>query len=163
MREKLESFIDLVAWARQAGILNPAEARIVASQGSNTILNRAIAFRGSLYRIAKSLLEGWPPPQRDLDRLNREIEPAESHRRLVFSRGRLARTWAAPHNPDRILWSVAESAAALLTSPEAASVRQCPGSDCGWLFLDTSRNHARRWCQMQVCGNRAKVRKFRGS
>ena len=39
-------------------------------------------------------------------------------------------------------------------------VRECGASDCAWLFLDTSKNHHRRWCDMTRCGNRAKVRRF---
>lgn len=38
----------------------------------------------------------------------------------------------------------------------------CPAGDCLWGFYDTSRNHSRRWCSMEVCGNRNKVRAFRG-
>jgi predicted RNA-binding Zn ribbon-like protein len=38
-------------------------------------------------------------------------------------------------------------------------VRECSGDTCGWLFVDTSRNHSRRWCDMEDCGNRAKARR----
>jgi predicted RNA-binding Zn ribbon-like protein len=62
---------------------------------------------------------------------------------------------------DRMLWPLAHSAAELLASSERARVRLCEGEDCGWLFLDTSRNGARHWCDMKDCGNRAKVRRFR--
>jgi predicted RNA-binding Zn ribbon-like protein len=159
--EKLETFRDLVEWARLAGIINPSEARILTLCENCAIVERAVALRASLYRTAKSLFEGWRPPQADLDRLNQEIAAAEAHRRLAFSGGKLIRTWDEPDSPDRMLWSVVESAAKLLTSPDAALVRQCPGSECGWFFLDASRNRARRWCQMQTCGNRAKVKRFR--
>jgi predicted RNA-binding Zn ribbon-like protein len=159
--EKLETFHDLVEWTRLAGIVSPSEAHILTRCDNSAILERAVAVRASLYRIAKSLFEGWPPPQADLDRLNQEIATTERHRRLAFSGGKLIRTWDQLDAPERMLWSVVESAAKLLTSPEAASVRQCPGSECGWFFLDTSRNRARRWCQMQICGNRAKVKRFR--
>jgi predicted RNA-binding Zn ribbon-like protein len=40
-------------------------------------------------------------------------------------------------------------------------VRECANHDCGWLFLDLSRNRSRKWCDMSSCGNRAKVRRFR--
>jgi predicted RNA-binding Zn ribbon-like protein len=56
---------------------------------------------------------------------------------------------------------VSGSAAELLTSTELARVRECGGENCGWMFLDNSRNHSRHWCDMQDCGNRAKVRRFR--
>jgi len=53
---------------------------------------------------------------------------------------------------------VAISAVELLTSSEHRLVKQCPGPHCGWLFLDESRNRTRRWCSMQICGNRTKAR-----
>jgi predicted RNA-binding Zn ribbon-like protein len=58
-----------------------------------------------------------------------------------------------------VLRMVVWSAASLLISPDLRFVRECAGSPCGWLFLDKSRNHARRWCSMQYCGNRAKSRR----
>jgi predicted RNA-binding Zn ribbon-like protein len=60
-----------------------------------------------------------------------------------------------------MLWPIARSAAELLASEELARVRECPGELCDDLFLDASRNGARRWCKMEVCGNRAKVKRFR--
>jgi predicted RNA-binding Zn ribbon-like protein len=61
----------------------------------------------------------------------------------------------------RPAWAAALEAARILTSPEeSARVRQCADDECGWFFLDTSRNRTRRWCSMKVCGNRNKVRRF---
>jgi predicted RNA-binding Zn ribbon-like protein len=159
--EKFETFGDLAAWGRMAGILTSTQASGLAHQAGAPLLDRVILFREALYRVAKSVVEAWTPPAEDLELLNREITTAGTHRRLAFSHGKLVRTWNDSSTPERILWTVAESAFELLPSPEAASLRQCPGEECGWLFLDTSRNHARRWCQMKICGNRAKVRRFR--
>ena len=62
---------------------------------------------------------------------------------------------------DRPLWPIARSAAELLTGPAHEHVKQCPGAHCGWVFLDLTKNHRRRWCEMEVCGSRAKVRRYR--
>ncbi|HEV2391667.1 MAG TPA: CGNR zinc finger domain-containing protein [Verrucomicrobiae bacterium] len=40
-------------------------------------------------------------------------------------------------------------------------MRLCQGDTCGWLFVDSSKNHSRRWCDMRDCGNRAKARRHR--
>ncbi|MGW0434340.1 CGNR zinc finger domain-containing protein [Micromonospora sp. NPDC003197] len=56
------------------------------------------------------------------------------------------------------LLAAARSGADLLGSPDRHQVRACPGTDCGWLFLD--RRGRRRWCSMADCGNRAKVRAY---
>jgi hypothetical protein len=46
-------------------------------------------------------------------------------------------------------------------SPGWGRLKACPGPDCGWVFIDGSRNASRRWCQMSECGNRAKAGAFR--
>ena len=71
-------------------------------------------------------------------------------------------SWAWSDEPrlDRVLWPVLRAAARLLTSLERERVRQCAAGDCAWLFLDRSRNGTRRWCDMTVCGNREKARRF---
>jgi predicted RNA-binding Zn ribbon-like protein len=61
---------------------------------------------------------------------------------------------------DSVLWPIARSAAELLVSDQLAYVRACSSKACEWFFLDTSKNHHRRWCDMTRCGNRAKVRRF---
>ena len=61
---------------------------------------------------------------------------------------------------DAVLWHVARSAAELLTSGDLGRVRGCASEECGWVFLDTTRNRSRRWCDMKECGNREKARRF---
>jgi predicted RNA-binding Zn ribbon-like protein len=96
----------------------------------------------------------------DLRTLNRAIGRAMSHAGLTPSRGRFEWSWPeAPLDLDRVSWWVARSAAELLTSPDLTFVRECAGYDCGWLFMDTTKNRSRRWCNMSTCGNRAKGRR----
>ena len=63
---------------------------------------------------------------------------------------------------ESVLWPVLRSAAELLTSEEAAQIRECAGEDCGWMYVDRSRNGLRRWCQMETCGNREKAKRRAG-
>jgi len=94
--------------------------------------------------------------------LNRELALARAHEHLAFSAGRFQLAWPAnPDALDQVLWPVVRSAAELLTGDELPRVAQCAGELCGWLFLDTTRNRSRRWCDMADCGNLAKVRRFR--
>jgi predicted RNA-binding Zn ribbon-like protein len=62
---------------------------------------------------------------------------------------------------DSLLWPVVWSAALLLVSEEAARIRKCGGQDCGWVYVDRSRNGLRRWCRMETCGTQAKSRRRR--
>lgn len=56
---------------------------------------------------------------------------------------------------------VTAAALSLLKNPPAVRIKTCPGQNCGWKFLDQSKNKSRRWCDMSVCGNVAKARKYR--
>ena len=64
-------------------------------------------------------------------------------------------------DPGLPLWVLAMSASDLLTSDAVDRVRECDNPECRWLFLDTSKNHTRRWCDMKLCGNRMKARRFK--
>ena len=60
-----------------------------------------------------------------------------------------------------ILGPITLSALTLLMNKDLLRTKRCAGQECGWLFLDTTKNNRRRWCEMRVCGNRAKVRAAR--
>ena len=61
---------------------------------------------------------------------------------------------------DRVLWEIGRAAGRLVVSPRLARVRACAASDCGWWFVDDTKNRSRRWCDMKLCGNRAKAREY---
>src|SRR6185437_5325213 len=63
-------------------------------------------------------------------------------------------------NAEIPVWLLAEQAMTLLTSDAMRRVRACGADTCRWLFLDTSKNGTRRWCKMEICGNRMKARRF---
>jgi predicted RNA-binding Zn ribbon-like protein len=64
-------------------------------------------------------------------------------------------------DPRAVVWPVIWSAAELLRSSDVKNVRICDGDDCGWMYVDRSRNGFRRWCQMRTCGTREKTRRRR--
>jgi predicted RNA-binding Zn ribbon-like protein len=61
---------------------------------------------------------------------------------------------------DFLLWQIVHAAVALLTGPYASRIRSCASESCDWMFVDRSKRGNRRWCDMTVCGNRAKARRF---
>lgn len=81
----------------------------------------------------------------------------QAHLRLIATDSSFAWEWTETDQLEFILWQVVRSTADLLTSPERDRIRECAGEDCGWVFLDLSRNRSRRWCDMEDCGNRAKA------
>ena len=87
---------------------------------------------------------------------------AHAHRSLrPQSGGALAWRWEV-EALEIVAWEIALAAAALLTDTgRCARIRICGNPACDWMFLDESRTGQRRWCRMNVCGNEAKVRRFR--
>jgi predicted RNA-binding Zn ribbon-like protein len=166
--DKLKKYEDLARWAELAGLIPAARAHALVLRArrrpreAGEVLRRAIAMRRAVRGVFQAVLEKRKPTRPDTAALQRELAVARSHQRLKHRRGGFEWTWDDSGTAlDSMLWRVSGSAAELLTSPELARVRECGGENCGWMFLDNSRNHSRHWCDMQDCGNRAKVRRFR--
>jgi predicted RNA-binding Zn ribbon-like protein len=167
LRDKLPTFDDLLTWSRLAGLVPQAEVlRLIRRAAANpkeaaVVLKRAAALREGLYRIFRSVVDGRRTVRNDIEILESELSIARDHERLSPAAGVFVWTWDDRDALDRMLWAVSRTAAELLTSEDLSKLRHCGGEECGWMFLDTSRNRSRQWCDMRDCGNRAKVRRFR--
>jgi len=163
--DKLESYADLVRWAGLAGLATPARVQNQLARGNPRqaakVLARARALRHALYRLLNCVVDHCNPAPADLSLVSAELRIANKHQRLSGCARKFELAWDQTPALDSILWRVSQSAADLLTSPDLARVRRCAGENCGWMFLDTTRNHSRHWCDMRDCGNLAKVRRFR--
>jgi predicted RNA-binding Zn ribbon-like protein len=168
-RELLNSYNDLVSWGQQAHVLTEREAQRLLEEVAHrsaeaaSILERAVALRETIFRIIKAVAKEVLPEEDDLVALSAAVADAQDHARIVQKEGGFIWDWAGNAGDlDRMLWPVVKSAADLLTSDESDDVRVCASETCNWLFMDTSKNHSRRWCDMKSCGNRAKARRFYG-
>lgn len=173
VRDKIASYQDVLGWSLLAGSLDRRCAKALAAvsarfpRPADAVFARAIQLREALYGIFLRLSQNRRPAIADTGVFSSELAAARARQRLVFRSGRF--TWAFPEcahdaqDLDRVLWPVALSAAELLSSGAVANLGQCQGDGCGWMFLDTSRNRQRRWCDMKDCGNRAKVQRFRAT
>lgn len=164
--EYLTSPEELLAWALHTRSLARRHARRLAQAAERSPANaaravgRAIALREALYRVFSALACGRILGEADLAEFNSGLSEMMQRGRIVRAGDRFNWEWGGePDTLDRVLWPVAWSAAKLLTSRDVRRVKLCPGPGCGWLFLDASRNHTRRWCDMEGCGNRAKARR----
>jgi predicted RNA-binding Zn ribbon-like protein len=166
-RDLLTSIDDLVAWAVCARLIPPADARALVRKArrdarrAERTLGRARRLRELLARVFAPAVSDARPAPRDLRLLNALLGAALGKRRLELRGTVCAWSWSRDADSlDWLLWPIVLAGAELLTSDKRTEVRECAGEGCGWLFLDTSRNRLRRWCTMQGCGNRAKVRRF---
>ena len=167
--EHLNSYADLLAWSRQAGIVDGqrGEQLQALSEGqpgrAGQEIKQARWARELLFRIFSALTGGQSPSREDLEQFNALLAVSMKHTRIAPSDGGFV--WGWSEDQDRLelpLWIIVRDAAELLTSQELSRVRICASDDCGWLFLDTSKNRSRRWCDMKSCGNRAKARRHYG-
>ena len=164
--EHLVDYASLVAWAAHAGAIDEAQARRLQRKGAAhpreaaAVLDEARALRESLYRTFTAAAEDRAPAAADAARLNAHWTRAVAAPRLGFGDGRWAVGFAAGDALTAPLDPVVRSAAELLLADERHRVRLCESDDgCGWLFLDATKSRSRRWCDMKVCGNRAKARR----
>lgn len=170
VRERLEAYADVVAWARQAGLVDAERARRLLAEARRrpadaaAVRDEAVELREALYRVFTAVAERREAPRDDVERISAFVGRALRHRRLERSEGGFALAWDdAPDALDAPLWRVAASAVELLTSSaELERVRVCGLHDtheCSWVFMDTTRARTRRWCSMSSCGNKAKARR----
>lgn len=164
--EYLHTYEDLLVWSFHAGVIDDAQMahlqHIAAKQTTNAqaTLSQAHHLRTVIYRIFSAIASDETPQPEDLDTLNRAYAASMARLRIVPISSGYALTWQEDDNLERPLWAIARSAGELLTSPDLRQLRQCAADDCSYLFLDTSRNHSRRWCDMEDCGNRAKAKRY---
>jgi predicted RNA-binding Zn ribbon-like protein len=172
INERLSSYDRLTSWAVEARLIEEGGAqrlrRFARRNPDEAVaaLKRARSARRLLRRLFLSLLADGDITG-VLREFNRALTSALRYLRLSPDAGRTTRiTWdweegKGGESLDRVLWSIVWSAAQLLTSEDAARIRMCGGTDCGWLYVDRSRNHLRRWCDMKACGTIAKSDKRR--
>jgi predicted RNA-binding Zn ribbon-like protein len=164
--ERLTSFADVVDWAVDAGIVGADEARLLRRTAAAHPRRAAKAYgaacmlRATLHAIFDALAHGRAPDATDLGALNALLPKSLSRLRLAADEGAGWWAWSAEDRKlTRVLWPIVWSAATLLTSEESRLLRTCALETCGWMYLDRSRNRRRAWCDMRVCGNRAKARR----
>jgi predicted RNA-binding Zn ribbon-like protein len=164
VQDVLVDYEALLIWARRAGALSAADAgeltRLAAEHPrlAARAHSRVISVRDSLHRLFIAFGEGGRPAAEDLELLKATLVRSLDAATPVEARGALTWTWDA-QDLERPLWPLVQDAHGLLTSEAVTRVRRCAADECGWLFLDHSKNRSRRWCSMEGCGSRAKMRR----
>jgi predicted RNA-binding Zn ribbon-like protein len=163
--DRIQTYGDLVHWAMHADLITPSEARelsaLAAQKPANAsrALRSAIDLREIVFSIFWAIASGTGPSGEDLVLFNRHLARAMSKSAIMRENGRYVIGFTHSQELDRMLAPIAWSAAELLMDPRSSKVKECSGETCGWLFVDTSKNHSRRWCEMRDCGNRAKAKR----
>ena len=159
----LTDFPDVVAWLTAAQLLGPAEAEAALRRWSGTpagarALVEARTLRADLRIMLEQIERGRPIAASNLGAINTLLARPIGHGELVRARhGFLRRFRLKVRAPVDLLVPVAEAASDFLCHADFSLVRKCENHACIQYFYDLSKNHARRWCSMSVCGNRMKV------
>lgn len=166
-RERLTSYEAAVDWARAKGVVPDAAADWLRGEGrrhpgaASRALARACELRETLHALFASLDQGRAPSAAVLATLADHLGAACTRARLVPFEGTLQWAPGPASSLDHVGAEMARAAGRLVTSAELTRVRACAAQDCRWWFVDETKNRSRRWCDMKVCGNREKLRRFR--
>lgn len=160
--ERLTDLASLVAWCRQAGLINAAEARRLSRAGeSRTTLATVRALRESFRAALRAELAGRPAWSGLARVANRALQRSPGLQRIRIRNGRVelesARRLASPAQLPGV---IAMAVARFVASPDRAHARPCRDASCVLWFVDRTRNHSRHWCRMAACGARAKAKAY---
>ena len=165
--DELGEYSDLLAFATQSLYLPVQLARefLAVSRIEPRVTTRAMegarGLREAIYRTFSAYIDHRHAGAEDLTLIRDLMIEGWKHKRLASIGRRYL--WLMKQEEgiklESVLWPIAHSATDLLTSDRLKRVRMCEAERCAWLFVDESRNHSRRWCDMKVCGNREKARR----
>lgn len=160
-RDDLIDAMAVVRWCRQARVLGADSASRLAGEAAGddgTTVRAVVDLRETLWQTLLPLIDD--PEHHVLvvpERLRVRMTDALTHSDLA---GDPLRWRLVPHELADVPRVLALSAMDLLQSPELRRLSHCANAACGWLFLDRTRNHSRRWCSSGDCGNRERARRF---
>lgn len=166
-KESLVSYAALLEWARGAGVIAPSAAADLSSQAdahpadAERALNHVRELREALHGLFSAIAQEKGPPASVLTTLAGHLGAGFAQARLAFHDRALRWAPGSVGALDDVSRELARAAANLVGSDSLARVRACAADDCRWWFIDDTRNHSRRWCEMKTCGNRAKLRRYR--
>ncbi|WP_369023663.1 CGNR zinc finger domain-containing protein [Nocardia cyriacigeorgica] len=152
--ESLHEPADLAQWLAEPPLSALLTVPVTAEE-----LTAAKSLRQAIWVVAHARADGRPLPADAVATINRAATPTPLTPELAMD-GTTA-GWAAPVRATQALSTLARETIELLTGPLAGRIRECAGDNCPLVFVDTSRPGARRWCAMERCGNRHKLRALR--
>ncbi len=163
-RENLGVPLDLLTWAHRAAVLDKHSTRTLRCamaedpEAAERVLRRVHDLREQLYYHLADCIEhrGAEQPIGRGSPLHRAFADAIAASGLAGAPGRWTLQALAPLDLPRVL---ALHALDLVQTMPRERLRRCHDQGCGWLFLDTTRNHSRRWCSSRDCGNRERARR----
>lgn len=166
--DHLQTAGDVVAWAIHAGIIDAKNASLFQlkfkgqSKSAHQLITRGRSLRETIYQINSRVAAGRQPT----DILLRSLTATHAEMLTTATLTPHGDNYGWAWHPKAeltaaILGPITLSALDLLIEADLSRIKQCRGNHCGWLFFDNTKNKSRQWCDMSVCGNRAKASALR--
>jgi len=159
----LATFSDLVTWLVQVDLLSGEEGKKIERQWGKQVegtetLEQARAFRVTLREMVARIADGRPIPPAAIEAINGTLRYRIGYPQLMRCNGKFERGYLAEsQEANQVLGLLGEVATDLLCACDHSLIKKCQNPLCVLFFYDTTKNHARHWCSMTLCGNRSKV------
>jgi len=159
----LEDFDDLIDWSEKAGIIDSSQAKTLSKPSPTgrkvkEAFGEALELRQALRRMVERIIDKHSVDDSTIELINQVQRNHRSYEELTRSGNGFKKLFRRVVNkPSQLLSAVAESATDLLCNGDLSLIRKCENPTCVLYFYDNTKNHARRWCSMNSCGNRMKV------
>jgi predicted RNA-binding Zn ribbon-like protein len=158
---------NVVEWLRHAKALPVEESDWMRERMAENahlaadLLAQAVTLREAIHDIGAAIGHGAKPPEAALASLSALHARCVAEAELAPGVASCRWQWSLRASPvEAALGPIALAAVRLFTEGDFDRIRECGGHACGWLFYDRSKNNRRRWCEMEVCGNRAKQKRL---
>jgi len=165
--DQLDSYEALIAFGEQTGEFSPQQVRTLLREGArqgekaSRIFHQAIELREMIFRVLMGVADRQEVAKADVAALNAAIRRSNAKSFITPTKTQLP--WLSVEKNtgvERLFGKVVRSAAELLTSEDIERVKRCASEKCAWLFMDRSRSHNRRWCEMRTCGSQHKAKAY---
>jgi len=166
-KDRLLNYEAFTDWAREGKVISPTQKRALdaEAQANPARAQKALAaarrLRDALQRLFDAEALNEPADPADLELLKGAVAKAVTNASFDKSGGGINFAWSdVSHDLEYPLGALAWISMEILSTDTRNMIGLCADDrGCGFLFLDTSKNHSRRWCSMEGCGNRAKARR----
>lgn len=165
LRDLLINYLDLVTWVYFADAITDSQKENLLkigleNQGSaDQIYKDALQLREAFYDFVLNLINQDEAITAHIQLINQWLSRTFSNLELAQLNGHFVLDWNTENfELESVLWPIIRAFADLVTSEDINCIKQC--GNCGYLFVDNSKNNSRKWCSMEICGNRVKARRF---
>lgn len=160
----LSNYAVFADWTVRAGISSADQGsrlKSLADQDASRAHGafvKALQYREIIYQLFRKVARKKEPDPVELRLFLHLYSDALVHGEFVRDEDHFKIEWEPAADLESPLWPILNSAGQILFSAELAHIKECP--NCGWLFVDRSKNQSRKWCSMETCGARDKTRRY---